>query len=75
MLAALLVQLCVTTFDPGYGSGGAIFGVGTVFAIGVGILLLGAVLMIAWRLAQPAFFRGETLRHDTPALIVEDPPA
>ncbi|MFZ1293637.1 MAG: APC family permease [Pseudomonadales bacterium] len=75
MLAAMFVQLCVTTFDPGYGSGGAIFGVGTVFAIGVGILLLGAVLMIAWRLAQPAFFRGETLRHDTPALIVEDPPA
>ena len=46
MLAAMFVQLCVTTFDPGYGSGGAIFGVGTVFAIGVGILLLGAVLMV-----------------------------
>ena len=73
MLAAMFVQLCITTFDPAYGSGGAIFGVGAVFAIGVGILVLGAMLMIAWRLVQPAFFRGETLRHDTPALIVEEP--
>jgi hypothetical protein len=46
-----------------------------VFAIGVGILLLGAVLMITWRFREPAFFRGETLRKDTPALVVDEPVA
>jgi len=75
MLAAMFLQLSVATFDPAYGSGGAILGVGTVFAIGVGILLIGALLMLAWRVRAPAFFRGRTLRHDTPALIVEEPVA
>jgi amino acid transporter len=73
MLATMFLILSVYSFDPAYGSGNAVLGVGTVFAIGVGILLLGAVLMIAWRLREPAFFRGETLRQDTPALIVEEP--
>jgi len=73
MLAAMFLQLSATTFDAGYGSGGSILGVGTVFAIGVGILVLGAGLMCAWRVHAPAFFRGETLRHDTPALVVEEP--
>jgi hypothetical protein len=30
------------------------------------------VLMLIWRPRKPAFFRGETLRHDTPALIVPE---
>jgi hypothetical protein len=30
------------------------------------------VLMLVWRWRSPAFFRGETLRHDTPALIVPE---
>jgi len=70
MLAAMFLQLAVATFDPAYGSGGAILGVGTVFAIGVGILMIGALLMLVWRFRAPEFFRGHTLRHDTPALIV-----
>lgn len=73
MLAAMFLQLAVATFDPAYGSGGAILGVGTVFAIGVGILMIGALLMLVWRFRAPEFFRGHTLRHDTPALIVEEP--
>lgn len=72
MLAAMFLRLSVASMDPAYGSGGSILGVGTVFAIGVGILLLGALFMLAWRLRAPAFFRGETLRQDTPALVVED---
>ena len=32
----------------------------------------GAVLMLIWRVIDPGFFRGETLKHDTPSLIVED---
>ena len=33
-----------------------------------GLILLGLVLMMIWRSVQPAFFRGETLRHDTPVV-------
>jgi amino acid transporter len=73
MLAAMFIRLSIDTWDPAYGSGNAVLGVGTVFAIGVGILVLGAALMVAWRLREPAFFRGETLRRDTPALVVEEP--
>lgn len=72
MLALLFIKTAIDTFDPAYGSGGAVFGVGTVFVIGVGLLLLGIVLMLVWQARQPAFFRGETLRHDTAALVAEE---
>jgi amino acid transporter len=73
MLALVFLKTAIDTWDPAYGAGGAIFGVGTVFVIGVGILLLGVVLMFVWQRLAPGFFRGETLRHDTPVLeMVED---
>jgi amino acid transporter len=71
-LAAVFVKLAVDTIDPEYGSGGSIFGLGTVFVLGIGTLALGLVVMFAWQAREPAFFRGETLKHDTPALIVEE---
>ena len=37
--------------------------------IGVGVLVLGAVVMVVWQARQPAFFRGETLKRDTPTLV------
>ena len=73
MLGAMFLQLSVSSFDPAYGSGGSILGVGTVFAIGVGILALGAGFMLACYARDPAFFRGQTLRQDTPAFVVEEP--
>ena len=60
------------SFSPDYGSGAEIGGVGLVFILAVGILVLGAVLMVIWRIMRPEFFRGETLKHDTPSLVVED---
>ena len=39
--------------------------------LGLGLILLGLVLMLIRRSVQPAFFRGETLKHDTPVLIVD----
>ena len=72
MLALVFLKTAVDTWDPAYGAGGAIFGVGTVFVIGVGILLLGVVLMFVWRARAPEFFAGETLKHDTPVLEVEE---
>ena len=37
-LAAVFVRLVIDTTDPEYGSGGSIFGLGTVFVLGVGVL-------------------------------------
>ena len=71
-LAALFFKLCFDSVDPAYGSGGSILGVGSVFVIGVGLLLVGVVVMFVWQARAPAFFRGETLRHDTPTLVPED---
>jgi len=45
---------------PDYGNT-TIFGIGGVFVIGIGGLLLGAVLMVVYRFVAPAFFKGETL--------------
>ncbi|MFW3168901.1 APC family permease [Geodermatophilus sp. CPCC 206100] len=71
MLTAVFVQTAVDTLDPAYGSGSSVLGVGSVFVIGIGLLLAGVVLMLVWRARHPAFFRGETLRSDTPSLVLD----
>jgi len=73
LLTMVFIQTAVDTWDPAYGYGGSVFGIGTVFLIGVGVLLLGVVLMVLWERRAPAFFRGETLKTDTPPLVVEEP--
>ncbi|WP_028279585.1 APC family permease [Arthrobacter sp. H5] len=63
--AILLVMFFKTasdSMDPSYGSGSSIGGVGLVFVLGLGVILLGAVLMLVMYRVNPAFFRGETLR-------------
>jgi hypothetical protein len=52
--------------NPDNGSGAQIFGIGLVFYIGFGLLILGAILMVVMRIASPAFFVGETLKRSTP---------
>jgi hypothetical protein len=49
-----------------------VFGVGLVFVLGIGILALGAVFMLIMARLRPGFFRGETIRRDTPALVVPE---
>ncbi|MHC0431923.1 APC family permease [Streptomyces sp. O3] len=71
MLAAVFVQTMFDMWDPAYGSGSSVFGIGSVFVIGVGLLLLGVVLMIVMQRRSPAFFRGDVLTQETPALVVE----
>lgn len=64
----LLIMFFVTAYDslnPDYGSGSSILGVGTVFVLGMGILLLGAVLMFFTRVRHPDFFKGRTLKPIT----------
>ncbi|WP_339152920.1 APC family permease [Streptomyces sp. F41] len=72
LLAAVFAKTLYDMWDPAYGSGSSVFGVGSVFVIGVGLLLLGVVLMVAMERRSPAFFRGEVLTKETPALVVED---
>jgi hypothetical protein len=59
-------------WDPAYGSGSSVLGMGSVFVIGVGLLLLGVVLMVVMQRRSPAFFRGEVLTKETPALELAD---
>jgi amino acid transporter len=72
MLGAIFIKTLVDVADPNYGDGNQIGGVGSVFVIGVGILVLGAVLMEIMRFASPAFFRGDVLKRDTPVLVPEE---
>ena len=66
VLAAVFVETAMDSMSPQFGSGSSVFGVGLVFLLGVGIILLGVIIMliISWR--RPGFFQGETLRRDTP---------
>ncbi|MCM6771997.1 APC family permease [Nocardia sp. CDC159] len=59
MLLVVFVVSVRESMDPANGSGAAIGGVGLVFFMGFGMLLLGAVLMLVMRRAHPAFFRDE----------------
>jgi amino acid transporter len=59
------------SFSPDYGSGASIGGVGLVFIMGVGLIASGLILIALQRAKDPAFFRGETLKTDTPALVVD----
>ena len=72
ILTVVFVQTAVSAWSPDFGSGSELFGVGLVFVIGVGLLVLGLAVMGLTFLARPSFFRGETLRQDTPALVVPE---
>ena len=68
-LAAVFVQTLIDSADPAYGSGSEVGGLGLVFIIGVGIILLGVVVMIVMAITRPAFFRGETLDENTEVFV------
>ncbi|TFV56838.1 APC family permease [Mycobacterium sp. PS03-16] len=69
ILAVVFVISVVESMNPDNGSGASIGGIGLVFFMGFGILALGAVLMVIWRMRSPAFFTGRTLPRDTPAAV------
>lgn len=72
LLGVFLVTLRDSA-SPDYGSGASVAGVGLVLILGLGMIVLGVVFMMLMRARQPAFFRGETLRKDTPELVVDEP--
>ena len=70
LLVAFFLYACKTYADPEYGYT-SIGGIGGVFLIGVGSLLLGLVLMFVWQAVAPAYFRGETLpKRDSADLVL-----
>jgi hypothetical protein len=71
-LLVVFLQTAADSWAPEFGSGSELFGVGLVFVLGVGILALGAVFMLIMAKLRPGFFRGETIRKDTPALVVPE---
>ncbi len=68
MLLAVFVISLGESMNPDNASGASIGGIGLVFFLGFGILVLGAVLMIVMRFRHPAFFEGKTLDRNTSAL-------
>jgi hypothetical protein len=60
LLLGAFVDACYNYAQPDYGKT-TIFGIGGVFVIGIGALLIGGVLMIVYRMVAPPFFRGQTL--------------
>ncbi|MGW5525272.1 APC family permease [Gordonia sp. NPDC003950] len=71
-LALIIVFLISVgeSMNPDNGSGASIFGIGLVFYIGFGLLIVGVFVMLYLRARHPAFFRGETLPRSTPASTV-----
>jgi hypothetical protein len=51
-----------------------VLGIGGVFVIGIGALLLGAVLMLIYSRVAPPFFRGQTLQPGTPDTLLGHEP-
>lgn len=65
ILFVMFFKTAVDSMDPAYGSGSSIGGIGLVFILGTGVILLGAVLMLLMYRRNPAFFRGDSLRKGT----------
>lgn len=69
ILLGVFVKACIDFLDPAYGFT-TFHGVGGVFIVGIGSLLLGVVLMEIYARIAPAFFRGETLRPGSSDLLL-----
>lgn len=70
-LVAVFIQTAVDSWDPTYGSGSEIFGVGLVFFLGVGIIALGALFLLGAAARRPEFFSGRSLPRRAPASAQE----
>ena len=68
------MQSAIDMLDTEYGYT-TLLGVGGTSVIGIGSLLIGAVLMMVWstRAASRPFFRGESLNAETDVLVPENP--
>lgn len=60
-LGLVFVKTLIDARSPDYGSGANIAGVGLVLILGVGLIAIGAVVMLYQRAKDPAFFKGEVI--------------
>jgi amino acid transporter len=77
ILTWIFVQSLISLSDPVNNYSvlpGPLAGIGAAFLLGVGGLLIGAMLMVwlSTRAYHKPFFAGETLTRDTPVLVPED---
>jgi amino acid transporter len=69
MLLGAFIQASITYASPDGGET-TVFGIGGIFVIGIGSLVLGAVLMLIYSRIAPPFFRGQTLTKGSHDLIL-----
>jgi amino acid transporter len=74
MLTYAFVQSAIDMWQPDYGYT-ELLGIGGTFVMGIGSLVVGAVLMVVWSFnaAAKPFFAGESLNRETPVLVPEEP--
>jgi amino acid transporter len=61
ILLVMFVKTAYDSMDPEYGSGSSVGGVGLVFILGMGVILLGVMLMLVMYKVRPEFFKGQVL--------------
>jgi amino acid transporter len=61
ILLVMFFKTAYDSMDPEYGSGSSVGGVGMVFILGMGVILLGVVVMLVMARIRPEFFRGQVL--------------
>jgi amino acid transporter len=61
ILLVMFFKTAYDSMDPEYGSGSSIGGLGLVFILGMGVILLGVVLMLVMARIRPEFFKGNVL--------------
>ena len=61
ILLVMFGKTAYDSMDPEYGSGSSVGGVGMVFVLGMGVILLGVATMLVMARVRPEFFRGKVL--------------
>ena len=69
ILLAAFLKAAYDYSKPDYGNT-TFFGIGGVFVVGIGALLLGALLMLVFSRIDPPFFQGRTLVPGRPDLLL-----
>ena len=70
ILLGAFIEASIQYAAPDFGKT-TLFGIGGVFVVGIGTLVLGVLLMLAWRWRAPAYFLGQTLTKATPEYVLE----
>lgn len=61
LLLITFVQTTIDSFNPSFGSGSSIFGLGLVGVLGILVLLIGVGIMLIWSRRSPEFFQGKVI--------------